>query len=124
MGPSIFPANAFVSGELFSLGDVEIRGHAEADIECRFLRIARQARVTGRVVARRVRVEGCFAGEIQAGAVELASTASTSGEIWYETLTVEPGALIETYCGVIAGGWDEERPPQLPDKDERLGQIA
>ncbi len=123
MGRSIFPATVFVSGELFSSGDIEIRGHAEADIECRFLRIARQARVVGRVVAQRVRVEGCFAGEIHAGTVELPATAAISGEIWYEILHVEPGAAVETYCGVIVGGWDEQSSSTVRD-EESVSQIA
>lgn len=123
MERSVFPATVFVGGELFSSGDIEIRGHAEADIECRFLCIARQARVVGRVVAQRVRVEGCFAGEIHAGTVELPATAAISGEIWYETLQIEPGAAVETYCGVIVGGWDEQSSPAVSD-EESIGRMA
>ena len=124
MGPSVFPASVFVSGELFSSGDIEIRGHAEADIECRFLRITRHARVVGRIVARHVRVEGSFAGEIHAGTVELPASAAISGEIWYETLQVEPGAAIETYCGVIVGGWDERSSPVVSEDGESVSRIA
>lgn len=124
MEPSVFPASAFVSGELFSSGDIEIRGHAEADIECRFLCIAPQARVVGRIVARRVRVEGCFAGEIHAGAVELPASAAISGEIWYETLQIEPGASVETYCGVVDGEWDERSGPAVSANEGSVSQIA
>ena len=122
MAPSVFPTSVFVSGELYSQGDVEILGNAEADIECRYLRIGRRARVTGRVVARHVRVEGRFAGEIHASAVELPASADISGEIWYETLQVEPGASIETYLGILrrtAEGTEESR-----GDEERVSQIA
>ncbi len=124
MGPSIFPAATFVSGELYSPGDVEIRGRAEADIECRFLRVTRRAHVTGRIVADRVRVEGQFAGEIQAVSVELAATARTSGEIWYGSLQIEPGASTEAFCGVMREGWQTQKGSRRPQERGEISQIA
>ena len=124
MGPSIFPAATFVCGELYSPGDVEIRGRAEADIECRFLRVGRRAHVTGRIVADRVRVEGHFAGEIQAASVELAATAHTTGEIWYGSLQIEPGASIEMFCGVMREGWQAQQADRGPNKRQELSRTA
>ncbi len=50
-----------------------------------------------------VRVRGTFDGHIQAKKVTLTKAARVTGEIYYETLEIEPGALFEGKVSCLKG---------------------
>ncbi|MEQ8664405.1 MAG: polymer-forming cytoskeletal protein [Rhodospirillales bacterium] len=96
--PSIISADLTITGNLVSEGEVQIDGHVIGDIRTDALLIGEDARVTGEIVARRVRVHGRVDGQITAKSVTLAKTAHVSGDVIHEDLSIEKGAFLEGHC--------------------------
>ena len=72
-------------------------------ITCRTLTLTGQPVIKGSVKAETVRVCGTFDGKIEAKKVTLTKAARMTGEIYYETLEIEPGALFEGKVSRIEG---------------------
>ncbi len=92
---SIIPADLQITGDLVSPGDIHVEGVIHGDITCRTLTLTGQPVVQGSVEAETVRVSGTFNGKVQAKKVVLTKAARMAGEIYYETLEIEPGASFE-----------------------------
>jgi cytoskeletal protein CcmA (bactofilin family) len=92
---SIIPADLKITGDLVSPGDIHVEGVIHGDITCRTLTLTGQPIIRGSVKAETVRVCGTFDGKIEAKKVVLTKAAKMVGEIYYETLEMEPGASFE-----------------------------
>jgi cytoskeletal protein CcmA (bactofilin family) len=92
---SIIPANLTITGDLVSPGDIHVEGVIHGDITCRTLTLSGQPVIQGSVKAETVRVSGTFNGKVEAKKVALTKAAKMMGEIYYETLEIEPGASFE-----------------------------
>ncbi len=90
---SIIPAELQITGDLVSPGD----------ITCRSLTLTGQPVIQGSVEAETVRVSGTFNGKVQAKMVSLTKAARMTGEIYYETLEIEPGASFEGKLSCLKG---------------------
>ena len=91
---SIIGPNLKIVGDLHSAGDITVHGTVEGSITCRSLTLG-DAPTASKVTAETVRVSGAFDGEISAREVHLSRNARVTGDIWHESLSVEPGASIE-----------------------------
>lgn len=100
--PSIISADLTVNGNLVSDGEIQIDGTINGDIKTDALLIGEDAKVTGEIHARRVRVHGRVVGQITAKSVTLAATAHVSGDIVHEDLSIDKGAFLEGHCKRIA----------------------
>ena len=96
--PSIISADLTITGNLVSEGEVQIDGQVIGDIKTDALLVGEDARVTGEIVARRVRVHGRVDGQITAKSITLAKTAHVSGDVIHEDLSIEKGAFLEGHC--------------------------
>jgi len=96
--PSIISADLTINGNLISDGEIQIDGAVNGDIKTDALLIGEDAKVTGEIVARRVRVHGRVVGQITAKSVTLASTAHVSGDVVHEDLSIDKGAFLEGHC--------------------------
>ncbi len=92
---SVIPADLTVTGDLVSTGEIHVEGVIQGNINCRTLTLAGEPVIKGSVEAKTVHVCGTFEGEIRAKKVVLAEAARMIGEIYYETLEIEPGASFE-----------------------------
>ena len=100
---SIIPADLKITGDLVSSGDIHVEGVIHGTITCRTLTLTGQPVIKGSVKAETVRVCGTFDGKIEAKKVTLTKAARMTGEIYYETLEIEPGALFEGKVSRIEG---------------------
>ncbi len=100
---SVIPADLKVTGDLVSTGEIHVEGVIHGDISCRTLTLAGKPVIKGSVEAETVRVCGTFEGHIQAKKVTLTKAAKVTGEIYYETLEIEPGALFEGKVSCLKG---------------------
>ncbi len=100
---SIIPADLKITGDLVSSGDIHVEGVIHGNITCRTLTLTGQPVVKGSVKAETVRVSGTFNGKVEAKKVALTKAAKMMGEIYYETLGIEPGALFEGKVSRIEG---------------------
>ncbi len=95
---SIIGPNLKITGDLHSAGDITVHGTVEGSITCRSLTLG-EAPTASKVTAETVRVSGAFDGEISAKEVYLSRNARVTGDIWHESIAIEPGASIEGRLG-------------------------
>ncbi len=100
---SIIPADLKITGDLVSSGDIFVEGVIHGNITCRTLTLTGQPVIKGSVKAETVRVCGTFDGKVEAKKVALTKAARMTGEIYYETLEIEPGALFEGKVSCLKG---------------------
>lgn len=93
--PSLLAENLTIEGNLTSTGDLQIDGTVTGDIACRVLTLGEEGSVTGEIRAETVHVRGRVDGRIIAATVEVAASATISGDIHHDSLGVEAGARIE-----------------------------
>ncbi len=100
---SIIPADLKITGDLVSPGDIHVEGVIHGNITCRTLTLTGQPVIKGSVKAETVRVCGTFDGKVEAKKVALTKGDKMVGEIYYETLEIEPGALFEGKVSCLKG---------------------
>lgn len=97
-GLSVFSEDAQVIGSISSQGPVEIFGRVEGDVWAGSLTVGQHACVIGQVIAQSVVVRGRIEGKVRAHDVQLASTGSVQGDIVYEKLEIQSGAVFDGHC--------------------------
>ena len=93
--PSIISADMKVVGDLQSGGDIQIEGSVEGDVKSRTVTIGEKANINGSVNADTSNILGRINGEINASVVRIAKSANVQGDIYYQTLSIEDGAVID-----------------------------
>lgn len=93
--PTIVSADAVVTGDIASEGDIQIEGRVVGDVACRRLTLGEQSEVNGRIECETVHVHGTISGEIHADSAVLSASARVSGDIHHGEISVETGASIE-----------------------------
>lgn len=96
--PSIISADLTITGDLMSIGDIQIEGTVEGDIESRTLTIGEAAQVRGAITGETIRVCGSVTGQIKGTSVTLAKTAKVNGDILHQSLSIEDGAFLDGHC--------------------------
>ena len=84
-----------IKGNISADGLVEVNGHIEGDVRCKFLFVSAQAVINGGIEAECVAVNGRVEGPIRGSEVVLKSRAHVLGDIQHQSLCVEPGAYFE-----------------------------
>jgi cytoskeletal protein CcmA (bactofilin family) len=97
-GRSHFATGAKLSGDLTVPGLMELSGHIDGGITADSIVIEANGSAVGELHADSVAVKGRFEGNIHGRDVKLHSSAKVSGEIFYQTLTIESGAEVNSSC--------------------------
>jgi cytoskeletal protein CcmA (bactofilin family) len=84
-----------IKGNISAEGLVEVDGHIEGEVRCRFLFVSPKAVINGGIEAERVAVNGRIEGPIRGSEVVLKSRAHVVGDIQHQRLSIEPGAYFE-----------------------------
>ena len=92
MSQSKLAGDLKITGEVTSLGDIELDGVIEGDISARKIETSKDAKIKGTLKGEKVVVGGHFEGTIDADKVELSSTANVDGEITSESLAMDEEA--------------------------------
>ncbi len=99
-GRSYFTTGSKLTGDLQVPGLVELLGHMDGKVSADAIMIEESGSVDGELHAVKVAIKGQFKGKIFGGVVNLHSSTKVSGEIFYETLCIEGGALVNSSCAV------------------------
>lgn len=97
-GRSHFAAGAKLSGDLTVPGLMELSGHIDGKITADSIIIEENGSAVGELHADSVAVKGRLEGSIHGRDVKLHSSAVVSGEVHYQTLTIESGAEVNSAC--------------------------
>jgi cytoskeletal protein CcmA (bactofilin family) len=95
---SYFAAGARLSGDLSVPGVLELLGQFDGKMSADAVVIEESGSAVGEIHAASVAVKGRFEGKIFGGDVKLHAGAKASGEIVYQTLSIESGAEVNSSC--------------------------
>lgn len=113
--PSIIGPDFRVTGNVASEGDVQLDGAVEGNVKAHMLTVGEHGSIRGEVRVEKIQIKGTITGPIRAKIVEIAKTAKVTGDVFYESLTVETGAVVDGACKRA----DAERPvASAPPKDK------
>ncbi len=100
---SVFSSDLKITGEITSLGDIEMMGEVDGNISARSVIIGSEGRMTGTVTAETIEVRGKMAGQIAAGTFTLRAAAQVAADVDYGNLVIESGSQIEGHFSRIKG---------------------
>ena len=92
---SVLGTGVTVTGNIVAEGDLHVDGRIEGDVRCKALVLGESGHVAGAIVAEDARIAGTVEGSIDAASVAVEKTARTSGDIAYDTLNMDAGAVAE-----------------------------
>ena len=94
-GTSMIGDAATVTGDLTSLGEIEVQGTVEGTIRSRRVTVGESGLVEGSIFAEFVCIHGSVRGPVTATSVAVTKTARVIGSITHNELSIEPGAYTE-----------------------------
>ncbi|NEX48316.1 bactofilin family protein [Pseudotabrizicola algicola] len=92
---SVFASDLKITGEISSIGDIEMMGDIDGNITARSLSVGAEGRMNGTITAESVDVRGTVDGQISASTFTLRAAAHVAADVTYKTLVIESGAQIE-----------------------------
>jgi cytoskeletal protein CcmA (bactofilin family) len=92
---SILGADMAVSGDIVASSDLHIDGRIEGDISCAALVQGEGSEVIGAIKAESAKLAGTVRGTITAGELVIHKSAHIHGDVFYDSLTIEPGAKVD-----------------------------
>ena len=92
---SVFASDLKITGEISSVGDIEMMGDIDGNITARSLTGGPEGRMNGTITAETVDVRGTVDGQISAGSFTLRAAAQVAADITYGSLIIESGAQVE-----------------------------
>ena len=92
---SILSSDLQITGNLKTLGDIQVEGRVDGNISAHLLTIGEGATVKGEIIADDVVVNGHVIGRLRGLKVRLTSTAQVEGDIIHKTIAIESGAHFE-----------------------------
>lgn len=97
-GRSHLGAGSRITGELSFPGTVELPGYVKGRVDASAIVIEQAGEVEGELHAASVAIKGRFNGQVVGGKVALHASAQVTGDITYESLSIESGAQVEGTC--------------------------
>ena len=95
---SIISSDVTITGDIVSLGDVQIEGAINGNLRARSVVVGGEANIHGEMAAEEVIVRGYIKGEIRGERVTLSPGCLVIGNIFHKLLTIETGADFDGRC--------------------------
>lgn len=92
---SMLGADLSIKGNISAATDLHIDGKIEGDIACTSLVQGETSVVTGSVTAKTARLSGKVDGSIDCGELVILKSARILGDVHYDALTIEQGAIVD-----------------------------
>lgn len=103
-GFSVFGADVTIKGDVNATADLHIDGRVEGDITCASLVQGEASEVVGAIRADKARLAGTVRGSITVVDLVIQKSARIHGDVHYETLSIEQGALVDGRFAQRGGG--------------------
>lgn len=92
---SVLGADTAIKGDISASADLHIDGRVEGDIACASFVQGETSEIVGSVRAESARLAGTVQGSINARELVIHKTAQIQGDVQYDTLTIEQGAVVD-----------------------------
>jgi cytoskeletal protein CcmA (bactofilin family) len=96
---SIISSDMKIKGKISADGELLLLGSVIGDIKCHSLSVENTGVLKGNIEADVVTVSGKCDGQVSADVVSIKSTGKISGEVYYENISIEEGAIVEAQIG-------------------------
>jgi cytoskeletal protein CcmA (bactofilin family) len=106
-----------IHGNVSGQGDLHIDGAVEGDIDCSVLIIGASGRIKGNVIAKRATIAGMIDGTVTAETLIVEKTATVTGDLSYNSVSIETGAQVD-------GRLTQRNPGQLGELKLVANQAA
>ncbi|MDX2210083.1 MAG: polymer-forming cytoskeletal protein [Sphingopyxis sp.] len=116
---SILGADVVITGNVSASVDLHIDGKIQGDLKCANLVQGEASEIKGSVVADSAKLAGAIDGSIEAKTLVIHASARITGDVTYESVTIEQGAHVDgklthrragvakPALGVVGGGAGE-----------------
>ena len=96
--PSIISFGTKIKGNILGGDVIHIDGAIEGNIVCEELIIGSRGHVYGQIKAKSLSIYGFLQGSAEAETVIIAKGARVTGDIYHQSIAVEPGAQVDGRC--------------------------
>ncbi|MFO1239191.1 MAG: polymer-forming cytoskeletal protein [Sphingomonadaceae bacterium] len=92
---SFIGSEVTITGNISGKGDLHLDGSVEGDIHCASLILGSGGRIKGNISAETATLGGTVGGTVSARTMIIEKTARISGDLSYESVSIETGALVD-----------------------------
>ena len=121
---SVIGAEVVVTGDIVTTENLQVNGRIEGDVRCGALHQGPSGTIRGHIVAEQGRIAGLVDGTVTARLLILEPSARVTGDVIYETLSIESGARVEGRFAHKDAGAAKGQPPRLVLDDEDTAEAA
>ncbi len=111
LGPDIA-----IKGDISASADLHIDGKVEGDIACASLVQGETSEIVGGITAESARLAGKVQGSITARELVILKSAKIRGDVQYDTLTIEQGAVVDGHLSPNGSSSASRGSPQQSDE--------
>ena len=116
---SVIAADVVFRGDIEATADLYVDGALEGDVACASLVQGEGGRIDGDITAASARLAGTVVGTINARELVILKTARIEGEVHYEAMTIERGAVVKGRCADDA----PDQPATKPKAERKKPQA-
>lgn len=103
---SVFGADIRIKGDVTASADLHIDGTVEGDVACTALVQGESGEIVGSITAETARLSGKVRGTITVRDLVVLKSARITGDVHYDSLTIEQGAQVDGRFAPRAVGED------------------
>jgi cytoskeletal protein CcmA (bactofilin family) len=92
---SFLGSNITITGNIGGDGNLHIDGRVDGDVQCGSLIVGNSGQVNGNITADEAKIAGSVNGTVSAQTLTIEATARIAGDLAYDSVSVETGALVE-----------------------------
>ncbi|MDM7955467.1 polymer-forming cytoskeletal protein [Blastomonas sp.] len=92
---SVIGADVVITGNISAKVDLHIDGRVEGDIACASLVQGEASAIHGAITAETARLAGTVNGSVDARELVITASAHVTGDVSYETITIEQGGHVD-----------------------------
>jgi cytoskeletal protein CcmA (bactofilin family) len=92
---SVIGADVVITGNISAKVDLHVDGRVEGDIACASLVQGEASSIHGAITAESARLAGTVNGSVDARDLVITVTANVTGDVSYETITIEQGGHVD-----------------------------
>lgn len=92
---SVIGADVVITGNISAKVDLHVDGRVEGDISCASLVQGEASSIHGAITAESARLAGTVDGSVDARDLVITATANVTGDVSYETITIEQGGHVD-----------------------------
>lgn len=92
---SFLGAEVTITGNIGGQGNLHIDGRVDGDVTCGSLIIGNSGQVNGNITADDAKIAGTVTGTVAAKVLTIESTARITGDLSYDSVSVETGAQVD-----------------------------